>query len=164
MVHSYHDKFQIAIVRPSIILGAISEPFPGWIESWSGPASLVLGMYNGIFRTVLCDENKLMKFIPIDVVVNATIAATCKRTIMPTKDVFYCNITDSPTNGITWKFFFTTLGKLMHDYPIKSSLWYPNASGVSNILLYRCTIMFKQLLPCSLFDTLGIAGKKIKCV
>lgn len=164
LVHSYHDKFQIAIVRPSIILGAISEPFPGWIESYSGPASLVLGMYNGIFRTILCDEDKLMKFIPIDVVVNATIVATCKRTMMSSKDVFYCNITDSPTNGISWKFLFTTLAKWMHDYPVKSSLWYPNASGVSNILLYQCTTMFKQFLPCYLFDTLGIAGKKIKCV
>lgn len=164
LVHSYRDKFKITIVRPSIILGAISEPFPGWIESYSGPASLIVGMYNGILRTILCDKEKLIKFIPIDVVVNATIVATCKRTMMSTMDVFYCNITDSPKNVMSWKFFIATLAKFMHDHPLNTTLWYPNASGVSNVLMYHCLTIFKQFLPCYLFDMIGIAGKEIKCV
>lgn len=164
LVNSYHDKFHITIVRPSIIIGAISEPLPGWIESYSGPASLVLGVLNGIFRTVHCDSEKIMKFVPVDVAVNATIVATCKRTMMSTNDVFYCNITDSPKNTISWGFFVSKMIRFARDYPVKSCLWYPNVYIVSNDLIYRCVIMFTHFIPCFIFDKIGVAGKKIKCV
>lgn len=164
LVHSYRDRFNITIVRPSIILAAVSEPFPGWVENYSGPTSLLVGLYNGIFRTVLCDKKKLIKFVPIDVVVNATIVATCKRTMMSTNDVFYCNITDSPNNVMSWEFMFTTLTKLAQDYPIRSTLWYPSSSSISNVSMYRLSTIFRHFLPCYLFDFLGVAGKKIKFV
>lgn len=164
MVNSYHDKFQITIVRPSIIVGAISEPKPGWIESYSGPATLVIGVFNGIFRTILCDNEKLMKFVPIDIAVNATIVATCKRTMMSTKDVFYCNITDSPKNTISWGFFVTKMKNFARDYPLQSCLWYPDSYSVSNERMYRCLTIFTHFLPCFIIDTIGIAGKKIKYV
>ncbi|CAO1406103.1 unnamed protein product [Diamesa serratosioi] len=157
LVHSYRDKFKITIVRPSIILSAVSEPFPGWIDSFSGPTNLIVGLYNGIFRTFLCDDQKLVKFVPVDVVVNATIVAAC--TTMLTDDVFYCNITDSPNSSMSWDLMFQTVLTVMRDHPLKTTISYPNGKCTPSELKYRSTSFYKHYIPCYIFDVFGIAGK-----
>lgn len=43
LVHSYSQKFPIAITRPSIVTAAWKTPFPGWIEGINGPTGLMIG-------------------------------------------------------------------------------------------------------------------------
>ena len=41
------------IVRPSIISSSWREPFPGWIENFSGPSALFPATGTGLLRTML---------------------------------------------------------------------------------------------------------------
>ena len=36
IVFDYHGKLPICIVRPSIVVAALSEPLPGWIDNFCG--------------------------------------------------------------------------------------------------------------------------------
>jgi fatty acyl-CoA reductase len=40
LVHSYRDKFPIAICRPSIVTAAWKEPYEGWVEGQNGPTGI----------------------------------------------------------------------------------------------------------------------------
>ena len=40
----------ITIVRPTIIVAAVQEPFPGWVDSFIGPSGLALAGALGFMR------------------------------------------------------------------------------------------------------------------
>jgi len=42
LVWKYSNCFPIAVVRPSIIVGAIRDPIPGWLEGFNGPTGKAL--------------------------------------------------------------------------------------------------------------------------
>nr|CAD7567382.1 unnamed protein product [Timema californicum] len=68
----------VAIVRPSIVLSSAREPLAGWIDNWNGPSGIIGATSKGIFRTILCDPNKVADLIPVDFVVNLLVCAAWK--------------------------------------------------------------------------------------
>lgn len=40
LVREYEHRFPAAIVRPSIVVQAVDEPSPGWVDSVNGPAGI----------------------------------------------------------------------------------------------------------------------------
>lgn len=79
LVHTYKEKFPIAIARPSIVSASVKEPFPGWIEGINGPTGLMLALGKGILRTYYCDPTSFVEAIPCDMAANAMVAIGCKR-------------------------------------------------------------------------------------
>lgn len=64
------------IVRPSIIIGGISEPLPGWTDTFSAAGGLTLAGGIGIVNYVNGNGNNTADLIPVDYVSNIIIAAT----------------------------------------------------------------------------------------
>ncbi|XP_026315746.1 putative fatty acyl-CoA reductase CG5065 [Hyposmocoma kahamanoa] len=62
------------IVRPSIILGAESEPIPGWINGWKGLNNILGRQSIGQLHCWKADRNAVVDVIPVDYVANLTIA------------------------------------------------------------------------------------------
>lgn len=77
----------VAIVRPSIgklhcsvvvakvnitlfvlVLSSVNEPLCGWVDNWNGPTGIVSAVGKGIFHTIMCNEESVADFIPVDLV------------------------------------------------------------------------------------------------
>lgn len=78
LVHSFKEKFPIAICRPAIVVAAWKEPYEGWIEGVNGPTGLIIGASRGVIRSMLCNPDYLAEAMPVDLTSNAIIAVGWK--------------------------------------------------------------------------------------
>lgn len=162
LVHSFHDKLPIVIVRPSIVIASYKEPMPGFIEGVNGPTGLMIAAAKGVVRSMLGNPENSCETIPVDVNINCIIALAYKKSLMKDKDeVYYCNITDSGMHTITWGQALD-LGKEVFDqYPMSVALWYPNGSMKTNRFLHTLCVIFFHYLPAYVIDfLLFITGNK----
>uniref|UniRef100_A0A2K6N634 Fatty acyl-CoA reductase n=1 Tax=Rhinopithecus bieti TaxID=61621 RepID=A0A2K6N634_RHIBE len=91
-------KLNVAIVRPSIVGASWKEPFPGWIDNFNGPSGLFIAAGKGILRTIRASNNALADLVPVDVVVNMSLAAAWYSGVNRTKNIMVLLIV---TNGST---------------------------------------------------------------
>lgn len=65
----------------STVVATANDPFPGWVDSLSGPVGLLMGGATGIVRVAYgCPDVKL-DFIPVDTVIRLMFAAAWKKAI-----------------------------------------------------------------------------------
>lgn len=69
----------VVIVRPSIIESTYSQPFPGWIEGQRMVDPIITLYGKGQLSCFLADPDGVVDLIPVDMVVNATLAAMAKH-------------------------------------------------------------------------------------
>ena len=58
-----------------IVLSTVSDPVPGWIESWNGPTGIVSAACKGVYNSFYCHRWAYVDMIPADIVVNLLICA-----------------------------------------------------------------------------------------
>lgn len=65
----------LAIIRPSIVEGALCEPFPGWIEGVRMADPLILAYGKGLIRGFVGDSKGVIDLVPVDAVVSVMMAS-----------------------------------------------------------------------------------------
>lgn len=75
LVQKLNGKFPIAVVRPSIVVPSICEPFGGWVDSINGPMGLGALASIGIVRYVDWNYYANADIIPVDTCANVMLAA-----------------------------------------------------------------------------------------
>ena len=75
MVMELRGDLPTAIVRPSIIESSFDEPEPGWLGKFRMSEPLIVGFGKGRLPDFPADPNIILDIIPVDFVVNATLAA-----------------------------------------------------------------------------------------
>ncbi|MDH3403393.1 MAG: AMP-binding protein [Acidobacteriota bacterium] len=75
----------LAIVRPAIVESALAEPLPGWIEAVRVADPLLVAYARGQARELPGDPGARLDVVPVDLVVNATIAALAE--LRPGRDM-----------------------------------------------------------------------------
>ncbi|NXE88224.1 FACR1 reductase, partial [Menura novaehollandiae] len=153
----------IAIVRPSIIGASWKEPFPGWIDNFNGPSGIFIAAGKGILRTMRASNNALADLVPVDVVVNATLAAAwysgVNRHNRPRKIMVY-NCTTGGTNPFHWSEVEYHVISTFKRNPLEQAFRRPNVNLTSNHLLYHYWIAVSHKAPAFLYDTyLRITGR-----
>jgi fatty acyl-CoA reductase len=83
IVLAYKDKLPIVLFRPSIVISAMKDPFPGWMDNFNGPVGLLVGCGIGITRTMYCSPDNVADFTPVDVCIKSMIVAAWKRAFEP---------------------------------------------------------------------------------
>jgi fatty acyl-CoA reductase len=58
-----------------IVISTWKDPIPGWIDNANGPTKVPLGASLGMVRCSYVDRNRVADIVPVDMVVNAIIAA-----------------------------------------------------------------------------------------
>jgi fatty acyl-CoA reductase len=58
-----------------IVISAWKDPIPGWTDNANGPTKVPLGASLGTVRSSYVDRSKVADLVPVDMVVNAIIAA-----------------------------------------------------------------------------------------
>ncbi|XP_077914506.1 fatty acyl-CoA reductase 1 isoform X4 [Halichoerus grypus] len=118
-------KLNVAIVRPSIVGASWKEPFPGWIDNFNGPSGLFIAAGKGILRTMRASNSALADLVPVDVVVNTSLAAAWYSGVNRPRNVMVYNCTTGSTNPFHWG----EVGKKWSDLFSKRSMsWFPPRS------------------------------------
>lgn len=150
------------MIRPSVVMASFQEPFPGWIEGFNGATGLIAGISKGVIRTICLTKECTLKYVPVDMLVNATIASAVKRTTMKTSDIFYSTCTDSPESSMTFEFIRENVVASSHKNPFNSMVWYPNVTIFETAIYHKIFLMLLHFLPAFIMDGVQmLTGKKM---
>ncbi|KAL0452867.1 UNVERIFIED_CONTAM: Fatty acyl-CoA reductase 2 [Sesamum latifolium] len=102
VLNEIRGDIPVLIMRPSVIESSYKEPFPGWIQ----------GNKLRQLPAFLADPQVNMDIIPIDMVVNSTIAAIAKHGIIHKPQLNVYHVASSIVNPLRFYEFF----EILHDY------------------------------------------------
>uniref|UniRef100_A0A2K6N630 Fatty acyl-CoA reductase n=1 Tax=Rhinopithecus bieti TaxID=61621 RepID=A0A2K6N630_RHIBE len=143
-------KLNVAIVRPSIVGASWKEPFPGWIDNFNGPSGLFIAAGKGILRTIRASNNALADLVPVDVVVNMSLAAAWYSGVnryMRTKNIMVLLILLHNFSSSEYHVIST-----FKRNPLEQAFRRPNVNLTSNHLLYHYWIAVSHKAPAFLYD------------
>ena len=83
MVLLERGEAPLIILRPAIIESSHREPFPGWIQGSRMADPIIMAYAKGVLREFPGDPESLVDIVPVDHVVNATLAAAIRRPEAP---------------------------------------------------------------------------------
>ncbi|KAF7245346.1 Fatty acyl-CoA reductase 1 [Varanus komodoensis] len=153
-------KLNVAIIRPSIVGASWKEPFPGWIDNFNGPSGLFIAAGKGILRTMRASNNAVADLIPVDVVINTTIAAAWYSGVNRPRNIMVYNCTTGGTNPFHWGEVEYHVISTFKRNPLEQAFRRPNVNLTSNHLLYHYWIAVSHKAPAFLYDTyLRITGR-----
>ncbi|KAK4433480.1 Fatty acyl-CoA reductase 2, partial [Sesamum alatum] len=90
----------LLIIRPSIIESSYKEPFPGWIQGYKATDPVLISYGKGQLPAFLGDPELPIDIIPVDTVVNTTIAATAKHGIQHKPELSVYHVASSIVNPV----------------------------------------------------------------
>ncbi|KAL2735954.1 putative fatty acyl-CoA reductase CG5065 [Vespula squamosa] len=146
----------VVITRPSIVLPALSEPLPGWVDNLNGPTGIVIGAGKGVIRSMHCNPNYHAEVIPVDWAINALIAIAYKigTDRNKPKNCPVYNITQSSIERMTWGQILERGRSIAYDYPFEGQIWYPDGNIRNNKFIHYFFVFFFHLIPAYLIDFL----------
>jgi fatty acyl-CoA reductase len=145
---------KIVIARPAIIGPSYKEPCPGFTEGLHGPTGLTIAAYRGIIRSMHCNPNYPSQVFPVDMTSNCILACAWRQARSEDNKIFYCNITESGSNPITCGEGFEKGKKVIREYPLSLSLWYPGGTIKTNYYHHLFCMIFFHYLPAYFIDFL----------
>ncbi|XP_046975938.1 putative fatty acyl-CoA reductase CG5065 [Vanessa cardui] len=161
ILSSFVGKFPIAVGRPSIVVPALKEPLPGWVDNINGPTGVIYAASRGVLHTMYCLDSTKVDTVPVDLAINGLILLTYFTAVEKPKDIRVCNITQSGINAITWLESSMYWRKYLKEYPLSYSLWYPVATGKKYKIEHQIDAFFTHILPAYFIDLiLFVLGKK----
>ncbi|NXI62447.1 FACR1 reductase, partial [Anseranas semipalmata] len=110
LIQQEKGNLNIAIIRPSIVGASWHEPFPGWIDSFNGTSGIFVAVCKGILRTVIANNEAVADMIPVDVVINLTLAAGWYTAVHRPKNMLVYNCTTGGINPFFWGEMGPTVG------------------------------------------------------
>ncbi|XP_044235646.2 fatty acyl-CoA reductase 1 isoform X2 [Ursus arctos] len=154
-------KLNVAIVRPSIVGASWKEPFPGWIDNFNGPSGLFIAAGKGILRTMRASNNALADLVPVDVVVNTSLAAAWYSGVNRPRNIMVYNCTTGSTNPFHWGEVGYYLNHSFKMNPLNQVFRRPNIKFCSNNLLLHYWKGVRHTVPALLLDlALRLTGQK----
>ncbi|TNN63198.1 Fatty acyl-CoA reductase 1 [Liparis tanakae] len=122
LVQQEQEQLDVAIIRPSIVGATWQEPFPGWIDNFNGPSGVFIAVSvplkprsvfklaytcdtragKGILRTMRANNDAVADLIPVDVVINLTLAAGWYTGERRPKTAVVFNCTSGGINPFHW--------------------------------------------------------------
>ena len=129
MIKEDHGDLPISIVRPSIVVGAVSEPLPGWCDNINGPTSVGVFISQGILKCIYNKPEKLADIIPVDIVINLMCAVAFKTAGQYDRNagkrpseipVYNCN--SGSDNPMTWGELWSWWTEACNRWPSETAL------------------------------------------
>ncbi|KAF7693739.1 hypothetical protein HF521_007492 [Silurus meridionalis] len=161
MVQKESSKLNVAIIRPSIVGASWQEPFPGWIDNFNGPSGVFIAAGKGILRTMRASNDAVADLIPVDVVINLTLAAGWYTAVHRPKSALVYNCTTGGINPFHWGEIEHHVMSTFKRNPLEQAFRRPNANITSNYLIYQYWILVSHKFPAFLYDLfLRLSGQK----
>ncbi|PWA24775.1 hypothetical protein CCH79_00010132 [Gambusia affinis] len=140
LVQQEAGDLNVAIVRPSIVGASWKEPFPAG---------------KGILRTMRASNDAVADLVPVDVVINATLAAAwfsgSQRVNRPRSILVY-NCTTGGINPFRWGEVEYHVISTFKRNPLEQAFRRPNVNLTSNHLINQYWIAVSHKAPAFLYD------------
>uniref|UniRef100_A0A7N8X788 Fatty acyl-CoA reductase n=1 Tax=Mastacembelus armatus TaxID=205130 RepID=A0A7N8X788_9TELE len=160
LVQQEAGDLNVAIVRPSIVGASWKEPFPGWIDNFNGPSGIFIAAGKGILRTMRASNNAVADLVPVDVVINATLAAAWYSGSQH-KNVLVYNCTTGGINPFHWGEVEYCINMTFKTNPLEQAFRRPNVNLRSNPFTNQYWTTVSHTLPALLYDGyLWLTGRK----
>ncbi|CAH0697622.1 unnamed protein product [Spodoptera exigua] len=157
-VRTMSGDLPICVVKPSIVIGAMKEPTPGWIDMSAvyGVTGAGLGAALGLMHTSMTNPNVNLGLIPVDYVNNAIIVAaweTAKQKSTKDSNPKVYTVISSTRSPRKW----SDLYKLLQDitlwkYPSPMSIAYSLYLQTSSPFLYWVYSWLFHMIPAYIAD------------
>ncbi|KAJ0182913.1 hypothetical protein K1T71_000889 [Dendrolimus kikuchii] len=138
--------YPVAIFRPTIVVSALKNPFPGWIENLNGPSGIVVAAGKGILHVFSCKKTAVADMLPVDIAIDTLLAVAWETaTDRPLEaKVYNCS---TYQNSTTWGHFANFLRGNIRAHPLDKPFWYPYGSTVENRYALKALEILTQTLP-----------------
>ena len=107
----------LVILRPAIIESSYGEPYPGWIQGSRMADPIIMAFAKGIIREFPGDPESLVDIVPVDHVVNATLAAAIRRPEVP--EVF--QVASGDRNPLRYRDLYEHVREYFLETPLRDS-------------------------------------------
>jgi fatty acyl-CoA reductase len=131
----------MSVVRPAIVESALRHPFPGWIDGFKMADPLILAFGRGILPEFPGLPDGVLDVIPVDIVVNATLAVAAAPP--PVDEPAYYHVGSGARNPLTFRAMYDNIREYFVDHPmpdggrgqIKVPTWeFPGSRRVNRML------------------------------
>ncbi|XP_037932117.1 putative fatty acyl-CoA reductase CG5065 [Teleopsis dalmanni] len=163
IINEYRYKLPVVIFRPSIVLPALKEPLPGWIDNLNGSIGLMLACSLGILRTNYITHSLRYDQVPVDMVVRAMLIACFKKGYLSRDDnnLDVYNMGSKDYIRLNLREFLILAEKECKKNPFKKTLWTPGGKPTLCPFTFVIRYIFLQLLLSYLGDIgLRLSGQK----
>ncbi|ONH35280.1 HAD-IB family phosphatase [Protofrankia sp. BMG5.30] len=110
------DGLPLTVVRPSIIESALARPFPGWIEGFKMAEPLIIAYARGELPDFPASPDGIIDIIPVDLVVNAIIAAAA--TTPPADTPAYYTVCSGFRNPLLFRDLYEHVQEYFQRHPL----------------------------------------------
>ncbi|KAM3341392.1 fatty acyl-CoA reductase 2, chloroplastic-like [Capsicum galapagoense] len=153
LINNMRDEIPILILRPSTITSSYKEPFPGWIQGFRVIDPLIYLYGKGDLPGFLGDPNNLLDMIPVDMAVNATMAAIAKHGYLQIPQLNVYHLATSFVNPFSLHKLFDNCYEYFTSFPlpfvnskgdkieVNEMKYFDKLSEFSN---YTMEVLFKQ--------------------
>lgn len=158
----YHGRLPICIVRPSVIMPTLREPFPGWMDQMVGPIYLLSQAMLGTSTYFMCTDDAILDIVPLDVCANMCLAAawynvTAAPAPVPVLRVFNC--TSGALNPITMERGTRLLVEKSRTMPSRNTMLYPNIVLCRSRAYVAVLALLFHVLPAAVLDVCARLAK-----
>ncbi|CAG7824272.1 unnamed protein product [Allacma fusca] len=163
LVHEGRFEYPVCIVRPAIVGPAHREPFPGWVDNFTGMCGYVNGMSRGVVRCMYTNRQGGVDVVPVDHVVNLILTAAMEissknKKLQNDVIVYNCSNTEHP---FAYKEFLPALAEAYEKTPFNDVFWYPSVVALRNKIAFSVLNFLLHYLPALIADTIAtLSGKK----
>ncbi|XP_016054584.1 PREDICTED: fatty acyl-CoA reductase 2 [Miniopterus natalensis] len=154
-------NLNIAIVRPSIVGATWQEPFPGWVDNINGPNGLIIATGKGFLRALRASPMAVVDLIPVDTVVNLTLAVGWYTAVHRPKSTLIYHCTSGNLNPCYWgKMGFQILATF-EKVPFEKAFRRPHTDLTGNTIVTQYRNAVSHWAPAIIYDFyLWLTGRK----
>ncbi|MGH8776413.1 MAG: HAD-IB family hydrolase [Jiangellaceae bacterium] len=110
---------RLSIVRPAIVESALRHPYPGWIDGFKMADPLIIAYGRGILPEFPGLPDSVLDLIPVDFVVNATLAAAATRP-EPAQPAYF-HVSSGARNPLPFRAMYEHVHAYFHRHPMPDS-------------------------------------------
>jgi len=111
----------LVILRPAIIESALREPCPGWIQGSRMADPIIMAFAKGILREFPGDPNSIVDIVPVDHVVNATVAAVGKAMAERPDEPQVYQVASGARNPLRYRDLYDIVRGYFLEHPLRDS-------------------------------------------
>lgn len=132
---------RLSIVRPAIVESALAHPYPGWIDGFKMADPIILAYGRGVLQEFPGLPDGVLDIIPVDLVVNATLAVAAAPA--EPGDAQYFHVGSGHSNPLHFRDMYDTVRTYFEAHPmpdggrgeIKVPTWnFPGSRQVERLL------------------------------
>jgi fatty acyl-CoA reductase len=117
MVLREREGTPLVILRPAIIESSHREPYPGWIQGSRMADPIIMAFAKGIIPEFPGDPDSLVDIVPVDHVVNATLAAAARRP----EDLDVFQVASGDRNPLRYRDLYEHVREYFLEIPLRDS-------------------------------------------